>query len=239
MIRILHLYPELLNLYGEYANVAILTRYLREEGAEVEVSFVSLGEEIPDGYDMLYIGCGTEKASLRALEALIPYCDIIKEYCRHGAILLATGNSFDLFGKEIVDETGEAHPGLNLFDYSVKRTRDNRFLGDAVLSCYAFFGRVIGFVNKSSTIYGVETPLFHAEMGYGNDNVSSDEGLLSDGFIGTSLIGPLLVRNPLFCSYIMERLYEKTGFTPTRDADMTLQKEAYAVSLRELTARMK
>jgi CobQ-like glutamine amidotransferase family enzyme len=188
---------------------------------------------------MLYIGCGTERASIRALEALADSRHVIEEYYHSGAIILATGNSFDLFGKEIVDDRDGTYPGLGLFDYTVKRTHKKRFLGDAVLSCYAFFGKVIGFVNKCSTVSGVETPLFRAEMGYGNDNESSDEGLFSGGFIGTSLIGPVLVRNPIFCAYIMERLYEKAHFAPSSEADMTLQKEAYTVSLRELSERIK
>ena len=73
MIRILHIYPELLNLYGEYANLSILTRYLIEEGMEVEVTPLAFGEPLPTGYDMFYLGCGTESASLRALNALRPY----------------------------------------------------------------------------------------------------------------------------------------------------------------------
>jgi len=238
MIRILQIYPELLNLYGEYANLSILSRYLTEEGAEVEVQKVSYGEEIPEGFDMLYIGCGTESASLRALKALMPYRERLAAYYEGGAVILATGNSFDLFGSSVTDDRDGAFEGLSLFDYTATRTHKKRFLGDAVLTCDLFPEKVIGFVNKCSSITGVDAPLFRAEMGLGNDNVAPDEGCLSKNFIGTSLIGPLLIRNPMICRYVMDRLYDKAGFCPIAMADMSLQEKAYAVSLRELSARM-
>ncbi len=239
MIRILHVYPELLNLYGEYANLTILSRYLREEGAEVEVTKISLGESIPDGYDMLYFGCGTENASLGALKGLLPFRDKIKEYYDNGALILATGNSFDLFGRTIADDRDGTFEGLALFDYTVNRTHKKRFLGDAVLTSELFPQRVIGFVNKCSTVTGVETPLFRAVMGLGNDNEMIEEGLVSNNFFGTSLIGPLLVRNPAICRYLMDLLYQKTGHVKIGEADFTLQETAYDVALRELSARIK
>jgi len=239
MIRILHIYPELLNLYGEYANLSILTRYLQEEGAEVEVDILSLGQPLPAGYDMLYFGCGTETASLRALQALLPYRDILMTYREKDALILATGNSFDLFGQSITDDRDGAFEGLNLFNFTVSRTHKTRYLGDAVLTCPLISERVIGFVNKCSIISGIETPLFRAEMGLGNDNVAPDEGMTDGNFFGTSLIAPLLIRNPALCRLIMDRLYDTCHVEPTAKADMSLQEKAYAAALSELSARIK
>lgn len=239
MIRILHIYPELLNLYGEYANLSILTRYLREEGAEVEITSLSLGEAIPAGYDMLYLGCGTETASIRALKALLPFRDTLLSYRDRGALILATGNSLDLFGSGIEDDMLGDFQGLNLFDFTVKRTHKTRYLGDAILTCELTSDRVIGFVNKCSLISGICSPLFHAEMGMGNDGVSQDEGLYDGNFFGTSLIGPLLIRNPSLCRLLMDRLYQTCQFSPTSKADMSLQEQAYSAAHGELSARLK
>ena len=127
MIHILHIYPELLNLYGEYANLSLLSRYLKEEGAEVSITTLTLGEALPaTGYDMLYLGCGTEDASIQALKALHPFRHILKDYWASGALILATGNSFDLFGQSITDEREGCFDGLSLFDYTVTRTRKTR-----------------------------------------------------------------------------------------------------------------
>ncbi len=239
MIRILHIYPELLNLYGEYANLSILTRYLTEEGVEVEVTPLSFGDPLLGGYDMLYIGCGTESASLRALNALRPYRDVLLSYREKGALILATGNSLDLFGQSITDDRDDIFEGLNLFNFTVSRTHKSRYLGDAILSCPLISDRVIGFVNKCSTISGIKTPLFRAEMGLGNDNVTPDEGFVDGNFFGTSLIGPLLIRNPALCRLLMDRLYTICHQEPTAKADISLQEKAYVAALSELSARIK
>lgn len=239
MIRILHIYPELLNLYGEYANISILTRYLSEEGMEIEVTPLPFCEPLTEGYDMLYLGCGTESASLRALNALHPYRDVLLSYREKGALILATGNSLDLFGKTLHDDREGEFEGLNIFDFTVSRTHKTRYLGDAVLTCPLISERVIGFVNKCSVISGITTPLFRAEMGLGNDNVSPDEGLIDGNFFGTSLIGPLLIRNPSLCRLMMDRLYAACHVEATAEANMSLQEKAYAAALSELSARIK
>ena len=64
-------------------------------------------------------------------------------------------------------------------------------------------------------------------------------GLLTKNLLATNLIGPLLIRNPALCRYVMDRLYEKIDFLPEKKADMTLQTRAYEVALRELSARIK
>ena len=42
--KLLHLYDDVMNLYGEYANVAVLARYLRDLGFQVQVETLSLYE---------------------------------------------------------------------------------------------------------------------------------------------------------------------------------------------------
>ena len=46
-LKIVHFYPDLMNLYGSYANVAVLKRYLEELGNTVMVAVVP--ENGPDG----------------------------------------------------------------------------------------------------------------------------------------------------------------------------------------------
>jgi len=76
-------------------------------------------------------------------------------------------------------------------------------------------------------------------MGLGNDNLAPDEGMTDGNFFGTSLIAPLLIRNPALCRLIMDRLYDTCHVEPTAKADMSLQEKAYAAALSELSARIK
>ena len=41
IIKVLHLYHDLMNLYGEYGNIAVLCRYHEEAGIEVLHHMVS------------------------------------------------------------------------------------------------------------------------------------------------------------------------------------------------------
>ncbi len=237
-IILLHIYPDLLNLYGEYANLLILARYLKEEGADVAVRSVQPCDPIPENASLLYLGCGTESASLRARRLLLDERDTLNGYREKGTPILATGNSFELFGKTISDDRFGTFDGLGFYDYTVSRTHEKRYLGDAVLTCPFFSDKVIGFINKCSSVTDVVSPLFEAEMGPGNDNLTPGEGFTDGNFYGTSLIGPLLIRNPAFCRFLMDKIYETSGFTPSASASMSLQNKAYALALFELSARL-
>ena len=73
-MRILHLYPELMNLYGEYGNVLVLKKHLEDQGLEVTIDRKDVEESIDfDRYDMIYMGSGTEKNQLIALKDLLKY----------------------------------------------------------------------------------------------------------------------------------------------------------------------
>lgn len=90
-IQLLHLYPDLMNLYGEYANVAALRRSLERQGAEVVVRTGTLYEDIDfSGADFLYMGAGTESAQLTALEDLRRYETAVRAALERGAVVLAT-----------------------------------------------------------------------------------------------------------------------------------------------------
>ena len=67
-VKILYLYPDLMNLYGSSGNIRCLERHIKEAGAEVEVVRASVGEELNfEDVDFVYMGAGTEKSRLRAL----------------------------------------------------------------------------------------------------------------------------------------------------------------------------
>ena len=70
--KLLHLYDDVMNLYGEYANVAVLARYLRDLGFQVQVETLSLYETKDiSGYDFYYMGSGTERKQKLAMTQLM------------------------------------------------------------------------------------------------------------------------------------------------------------------------
>ncbi|MBD5130655.1 MAG: glutamine amidotransferase [Ruminococcaceae bacterium] len=207
-MKILHLFHDLMNLYGDYANVLALERALVSKGAEVEITRRSVGDHMYfSEFDFIYIGSGTERSQKTALEYLRDSADALKNAVDGSAVILATGNSFEMFGKKITDRDRTVHEGLGLFDFITEEGAE-RIVTDSVAE---FEGRgLIGFVNKASGIYGIKEPLFTVKQGAGNNpKDASAEGIHIGNFYGTHIIGPLLIRNPSMAEYFAELLISR------------------------------
>lgn len=207
-MKILHLFHDLMNLYGEYANTLALQRAVSEKGRAAEIERLSIGDSLSfSEYDFIYIGSGTEKNQKVALQYLRPYADEIKSVLADGRLLLATGNSFEMFGESIADRYGKEYEGLGLFGFTVTESA-KRVVEDVVADFEQ--QRVIGFINKSSEAEGIKNPLFVIKQGVGNSEGSSNvEGIREGGFYGTHIIGPLLIRNKCMADYFAEQLTQK------------------------------
>lgn len=205
-MKILHLYHDMMNLYGEYANLLILERCLKNLGQEAQIHTLSMGETKDiRGYDMYFMGAGTERKQKRVLEELKAYAQPLKDAQEAGKVFLFTGNSFELLGKSLTDGEGKVYDCLGLFSFeTVEGSR--RIVGDALGSCSLFSEPVVGFMNKCSKTTGVKNPLFSLIMGFGNESDRSGEGVLEKNFFGTHLTGPILMKNPAMLREILGRL---------------------------------
>lgn len=199
-MKILHLFHDLMNLYGDYANVLALERSLAQKGEAVEVLRRSVGDDLSfSEFDFIYIGSGTERSQKAALEYLGGFTERFKSAVDGKTVILATGNAFEMFGSEITDRDKKTHKGLGLFDFTVTETSE-RTVTDSVVE---FEGReLIGFINKASMIYGIKDPFFKVRQGAGNNSDDAEnEGVHIGNFYGTHIIGPLLIRNPSIAEY--------------------------------------
>ena len=240
-LTILHLYPEFMSLYGEYANLAVLRRHLEALGVTVSLRAAAAGET-PDfaGADMIYMGAGTEHRQKIALENLLPVAAELRAAVEAGTLLLFTGNAMEMLGASVTDAAGRVWPALALADFTTVET-DQRTPGDVVASPVLWEAPTVGFMNKCSVTRGITTPLFkELLLGFGNDAEHGAEGYVSGNVLGTHLTGPVLVKNPEFLEFITRRLYEVKGWEcPARLPDLPHQREAYEVTLRELRARIR
>ena len=59
-ISIAHLYPKLLNLYGDLGNVITLTKRCQWRGITVEFENINIGDKIGN-HDLYFIGGGQDK----------------------------------------------------------------------------------------------------------------------------------------------------------------------------------
>lgn len=240
-LNILHLYPDCMSLYGEYANVAVLCRHLEQMGVTVNVKKNLLDYE-PDfnEADFIYMGCGTERTQKAALMMLKDRGADLKAALDRGAVVLFTGNAMDVLGKTVTDAKGQVWPGMGLAEYTAVET-DQRDPEDVIAHSTLWESPVVGFMNKCSRTTGVTTPLFDAlKLGLGNEAELGAEGYVDGNLFATHITGPVLVKNPDFLDLILTRLFEAKGWAlPERLPVLPHEREAYEVTLRELSARVK
>ena len=233
-MKILYLYPDLMNLYGESGNVRALERHLADQGEAVQVDCRFLTDRISfEGYGLTYMGAGTERSQKAALERLRPYAGALKEALEGGMHVLLTGNAAALAGREIIDCGGKAWQGLGLLDFASRERKDVRYTGDAVAAFAETERPLVGFVNHCEDWEGEVPPLFEMVMGRGNREGAAAEGFRAGNLLGTHLIGPILVKNPAFHAWLIGRLL---GRAPA-PADYPYEQRAWQTTYEALMAR--
>lgn len=233
-LKLLHLYDDVMNLYGEYANISVLARYLTDLGCAVSVDTLSLYEEKDiSGYDFYYMGSGTERKQKLALSQLAKYRDALSQACEAGRVMLFTGNSFELLGDKITDADGTEYEGLHLALFETVEGK-RRITGDCIASFDALNTELVGFINKCSKTSGVEQPLFEMQMGYGNEADRGAEGFRKNNCFGTHLTGPILVKNPAMLQYVATLL----GAEAPERVSYPFMVKGYETTISELRKRM-
>lgn len=199
------LFPEFCNLYGDLANMDYLRRCL----PQAEFVETSLQEEpllAREKVDMVYLGPMTERLQEAVLEKLRPLRARIWELIDQDTLFLCTGNALELFGQYIVKEDGSRLECLSLFPLYAQRDMMHRhnsvFLG-------SFEGKaVMGFKSQFTfaTPLSQQIALFPVEKGVGLNKKCPFEGVRYRNFFGTYLLGPLLINNPHFTRFLLDRL---------------------------------
>ena len=240
-LTLLHLYPDTMSLYGEYANLSVLRRHLEALAVTVRLEKVT-AEDVPDftGADLIYMGAGTEGAQKAVLLGLTHHAAALRRALDRGCLLLFTGNAMETLGRSVTDAQGHVWGGLGLADFTTVET-DKRFPGDVIAEPVLWSAPAVGFMNKCSTTAGITTPLFSSlSLGFGNEADRGPEGYADGGILATHLTGPVLVKNPDFTGLVIRRLFFAKGWPlPEKLPVLPHEREAYAVTLRELQARLK
>lgn len=240
-LTIAHLYPDVMSLYGEYANIAVLRRKLEAMDVTVTVREIAFEDE-PDvsGADFIYMGAGTERRQKAVLNAAPQYGPALKTAAEDGAVLLFTGNAMETLGASVTDAAGKVWPGYALADFTTVET-DRRDPGDVVAVSALWDAPAVGFMNKCSTTHGITAPMFRElPLGFGNEAEHGPEGYVSGNVYATHLTGPVLVKNPRMLDFFVRRLFAQKGWEcPETLPELPHQRSAYETTLRELQGRIK
>lgn len=204
MIKVLHLYYDLLNLYGEQGNILGLKRAFKNQNVEIEVDYLSVQDKIDfKKYDLVYLGSGSTENLLIALEDIKRHKKELKKYIESKKVLLATGNSYLLFGQKINNLDA-----LGIFDYYAASSE--KMAQESLMELYQEKD-IIGFQNREFIVNNKKNHLFKVKEGLCDNLKSEYEGYHEYNFYGTFVIGPLLIRNPHFTNILVKEIMEKNN----------------------------
>lgn len=226
-MQIEYLYPEICNLYGDSFNMRYLKKMLPKAGY-VETHLKDTPYFVEHDVDLLYLGATTEDGQEWIVEKLRPYKQRLIDMIESGKVILCTGNSFEVFGRKIENEDGSSIDCLDIFPTIAKREMLNRYNSIFLGSMNDF--EVVGFKSQFSHTYadGEVEQVMLAEKGCGLNPDSQSEGIRKNNFIGTYVIGPLLLLNPPFTNYLLNLLGEERRLIFENEAY-----RAYEVRLKE------
>ena len=208
-LRVCSLYPELMNIYADRGNIAVLRARCEWRGLGFEHSSVSLGEPLdPDAGDLYYMGGGQDRDQIAVAHDMAETKrDALHAVAGRGGVVLAVCGGYQLLGHSY-ELAGQTLPGVGLVDLSTVREAGPRLIGNCAIEADLGGGpRVIaGFENHGGRTYlgASEKPLGRVLAGHGNNGRDGFEGVRRDNVIGTYLHGPLLPKN----IWLADRLIE-------------------------------
>lgn len=227
-IRILHMYSDMLDLYGDNGNIEILRYRAKARGIETIVEHHSVGTEDTDfsSYDLIYLGGGADfEQQLLADDLQSCREEIIKAY-QNGTFFLLICGGYQLMGEFYKDSNGEVINGLGMFPYHTEASlnKSKRCIGNIIIE--SELGnektKIIGFENHGGQTSDTGKLFGKVLFGNGNRFESSDEGYFDKNVIATYLHGPLLSKNPVLADYIIKYCAERDGeaveMTPLDDS---------------------
>ncbi len=237
-VKILHFYPDLMNLYGSYANVSLLRRTLEKMGCAVTVETVLPGADADlSDADVLFMGAGTERRQKAALADFMRYRDAVKAAAERGCAMLFCGTAMELLGKRITDCDGKVYDGLAIANFETVQQHE-RMVEDVYGRSALYDGAVVGFMNKCSIITGITSPLVtDLAMGFGNEGERGSEGYYANNVYASELTGPILIKNPMLLEHFIAAVYAQRGDVMPKIAQDSYLTDGYAVTAEQLKLR--
>jgi len=198
-LRVAHLYPDVMNIYGDRGNVIALRYRCEARGIGFHLAEVNIGDPFdPADFDLILIGGGQDREQRRIADDLVARGASIRAAVDEGMPALAVCGGFQLFGHRYLDHQGGVIPGIGVFDLETRHPGPvaDRAIGDVVLETE--LGEVVGFENHGGRTFLApgQAPFGKVKRGAGNNHQDGTEGARYKNAIGTYLHGSLLPKNP-------------------------------------------
>lgn len=213
-LTICHLYPDILNLYGDRGNVIALQKRCLWRGIDVGIQNISLGRPFSaEQCDILFIGGGQDFEQEIMLEDFYKQHEEIKRYVENDGTVLAICGGYQMLGKyyETEEKLIELPGVINIETKSSKKRLIGNLVFEWVHNQTGESYRAVGFENHSGLTYLGEgvNPLGKVVKGFGNNGEDGYEGARYKNVFCSYSHGSLLPKNPHLADYILSCAFKK------------------------------
>lgn len=202
-LRLVHLYPEQMNIYGDWGNVLTLKKRAEWHGYELDVIPYHPGTKFPQDIDIVLGGGGQDSGQEIIQDDLLLIGDLLKELADHNTPMLMICGLYQLFGHFFQTKEGKRIQGIGLFDIETYAS-DTRMIGNIVTETN--FGQIVGYENHSgmTVLAEKQRPFGTVIKGAGNNGKDKTEGAIYKNAYGSYLHGSLLPKNPIIADTFIE-----------------------------------
>ena len=200
-LRIGHLYPDLLNLYGDRGNIQCMMKRCQWRGIEAETVEFALEDSVDfQNLDIVLLGGGSDREQMLVCSKLRSIRESFQSYVEDGGSVLAVCGGYQLLGHYYKTEEGTIE-GLSLVDLHTEQGSP-RLIDNIVLENSDFSLPIVGFENHGGRTYiGENKPLGRVLYGHGNNGEDGYEGVLYKNVVGTYIHRPSFQKT-LTCAII-------------------------------------
>lgn len=242
-LSICHLYPDLLDTYGDKGNILALKYRCGQRGIKFSYHTLTINEPLNDEYDMYFIGGGQDQAQNIVGRDLQRKSEALKKSILNGAVLLSICGGYQLMQNYFKTASNNRIPGIGLFN-AYTEASETRMMNNLLIELNPSITsklmgtshNLIGFENHSGKTYlkkGTE-PLGTVIAGSGNNGVDHTEGAIYKNAFGCYLHGSLLPKNPYFSDYLTKKALErKYGNVDLKPLDDTVEWQAHKAAIAQ------
>ena len=234
-LNICHLYPDLLDLYGDRGNILALAARCRWRGIEPVIQQASLGEDLDFmGMDILFLGGGSDREQGLLVQDLMRHKKELRKAIENGLVVLAICGGYQMLGRDYRMANGKILQFLGIIDIWTI-AGEKRLIGNVVIEING--KTLVGFENHSGKTYLGEgvTPLGKVLFGNGNNGDDGEEGVRYRNVFGTYLHGPLLPKNPRLADLLLELALKRRGLDVSlTELDDSLEELAHQAMVKRL-----
>jgi lipid II isoglutaminyl synthase (glutamine-hydrolysing) len=216
-ITIVQLYPNDMNIYGDWGNVLTLKRRLQWHGYNPILIEYNQGDAFPENIDIVIGGGGQDSGQTVIQDDLLKIGPKLQELADNGTPMLIICGLYQLFGNFFKTLDGTMIKGIGVLDLETHGGNE-RLIGNIIIKSPEF-GEIIGYENHSGQTYLSKKmmPLGLVQKGAGNNGHDATEGVRYKNIIGSYMHGSLLPKNPAIADFLINTaVTRKYGeFVPT------------------------